>query len=190
MAAITALHRNTGFTKKMPGVKRDRRKGKVRMELGERASYRFAILSTRQVGQMSSVYLHRFGLTGNTWRVLSIIGYYGPMSATEVCRHGSLEADKVTRAVDILGKKKLVLRRRNAEDRRKVVLSLSARGRRVYDEIERLRYAQERKIMKALEPEELDSLYNILDKLEARADEIFVPADGGKGTRPPGGGRG
>lgn len=167
----------------MPAGKRTRKKGKVRLELGERASYRFAILSTRQVGQLSSVYLHRFGLTGNTWRVLSIIGYYGPMSATDVCRLGSLEAGKVTRAVDILRKKRLVLRRQNAKDRRKVVLSLSVRGRQVYDEIERLRYAQERAIMKALEPDELDSLYSILDKLEARADEIFVPVDRGKGAR-------
>ena len=53
----------------------------------------------------------------------------------------------------------------------------------MYDEIERLRYAQERAIMKALEPDELDSLYSILDKLEARADEIFVPVDRGKGAR-------
>ena len=164
----------------MPAAKRRAKKGKVRLELGERASYRFSILSTRQVAQMSSLYLHRFGLTGNTWRVLSIIGYYGPMSATEVCRHGSLEADKVTRAVDILCKKKLVLRRQNRQDRRKVVLSLSARGRRVYDEIERHRYAQERELMAALSPDELDSLYGILDKIEARANEIFVSPDGGR----------
>jgi len=150
------------------------KKGKVRLELGERASYRFSILSTRQVSQMSSVYFNEFGLTGNTWRVLSIIGYYGPMSATEVCEHASLEADKVTRAVDILSRKQNVLRRRNMQDRRKVVLSLSAKGRRVYDEIERHRYIMERDLMSVLDADELDALYGILDKIEQRADEIFI----------------
>lgn len=154
------------------------RKGTIRLELGERASYRFSVLSTRQVGQMASVYLHKFGLTGNSWRVLSLIGYYGPMSASEVCRRGSLEADKVTRAVDILVRKKYVIRRRDREDRRKVALSLSAAGRRVFDELERHRYAMERKLLSVLAPDELESLYAILDKIEARADEIFAPRNG------------
>lgn len=159
------------------------RKGTIRLELGERASYRFSILSTRQVGQMASVYLHKFGLTGNTWRVLSLIGYYGPMSASDVCRHGSLEADKVTRAADILVRKKYVTRRRNREDRRKVVLSLSAAGRRVFGELERHRYAMERELLSVLSPGELDSLYGILDKIEARADEIFPPRNGPEDSR-------
>lgn len=169
-----------------------KKKGTIRLELGERASYRFSILSTRQVGQMASVYLNKFGLTGNTWRVLSLIGYYGPMSASDVCRHGSLEADKVTRAVDILVRKKYVIRRRNREDRRKVVLSLSAAGRRVFDELERHRYAMERELLSVLSPDELDSLYSILDKIEARADEIFVPSNGAadsRGAAPPANGR-
>ena len=157
----------------MPDGKAKLKKGEIRLELGERASYRFSILSARQVTQMVGVTLKQFGLTGNTWRVLSIIGYYGPMSATEVCEHASLEADKVTRAVDILSRKKIVLRRRNRRDRRKVVLSLSARGRRVYDEIERHRHVMEIDLMSVLDADERDALYEILDKIEQRADEIF-----------------
>ncbi len=157
----------------MPDGKAKLKKGEIRLELGERASYRFSILSARQVTQMAGVTLKQFGLTGNTWRVLSIIGYYGPMSATEVCEHASLEADKVTRAVDILSCKKIVLRRRNRRDRRKVVLSLSARGRRVYNEIERHRHVMELDLMSVLDADERDALYEILDKIEQRADEIF-----------------
>jgi DNA-binding MarR family transcriptional regulator len=148
------------------------KKGELRLELGERATYRFSILSARQVSRVARIYLQKYGLTGNTWRVLSIVGYYGPLSATEVCRHASLEPDKVTRAVDLLVGKGYVRRRQDPRDRRKVILSLSAKGRRVYDAIEEIRYEMEREMMGILSPSELDTLYAILDKLEARSNEI------------------
>ena len=149
------------------------KKGELRLELGERATYRFSILSAHQVSRVAKIYLQKHGLTGNTWRVLSIVGYYGPLSATEVCQHGSLEPDKVTRAVDLLVGKGYVRRRQDPRDRRKVILSLSAKGRRVYDAIEDIRYEMERELMGVLTPSELDALYVILDKLEERSDEIL-----------------
>lgn len=153
-------------------------RGQIRLAQGERATYRFSILAARQVSSMASIYLNGYGLTGNTWRVLTIIGYYGPMSGTEVSKRASLEPAKVTRAVDLLAGKGYVLRRRDRNDRRKVVLSLSARGRRVYDAIEEIRYEMETELLSALTAGERETLYRVLDKLEARAGEVLVRREG------------
>jgi hypothetical protein len=72
-----------------------------------------------------------------------------------------------------LVKQGFVLRRQDAGDRRRVVLSLASKGRRVYEAVIQVRDAIEREFLSVLAPVEIAALYNILDKLEARSIEIF-----------------
>ena len=79
----------------------------------------------------------------------------------------------MTRAVDSLVAKGFVLRVHDKEDRRRVVLSLSARGARAFGEIDRVRYAIESEMLALLDPSELIALNRILDKIRLRAVAIF-----------------
>jgi len=50
----------------------------------------------------------------------------------------SLEPAKVTRGIDALAKQSRVLRREGPEDRRRTILTFSAKRRRLHDEIEQV----------------------------------------------------
>lgn len=150
---------------------------RVRLNLKERAAYRFLHLAGQVMRSLAEMYGPRYGLTIGTWKVLSMIGAYGPMSASELGKHTSLEPDKVTRTVDNLVKRNLVVRREDPADRRRVILTLSAKGKMVNNSIEQVRCCIEVDFLSGLDDRELETLYCILDKLDCRADEIFTDKD-------------
>jgi DNA-binding MarR family transcriptional regulator len=119
------------------------------------------------------MYMQEFGLTLSQWKVLPIIGYCAPMSAKEVGERTSLEPEKVTRAVDGLAARGLVIRRADLEDRRRVVLSLATKGKEIFRKSEEIRGAIEREFLDALQPKEKAMFHNLLDKLEQRAVMMF-----------------
>jgi DNA-binding MarR family transcriptional regulator len=141
--------------------------------LDERTTYRFSILAARQTRCLSEMYVQKFGLSVSQWKVLPIVGYCGPMSAKEVGERTSLEPEKVTRAVDQLVTRGFVIRRADPTDRRRVVLSLAAKGKDVFKESEGLRGAIEAEFLDALRPKERAAFHRILDKLERRATVMF-----------------
>jgi DNA-binding MarR family transcriptional regulator len=120
----------------------------------------------------------RLGLTVGGWRTLSLIGRYEPISPGSIAARTSVDADKVTRAVDRLVAKGFVARRVDAADRRRIVLRLTARGLRVYTEIDKVRRAVEEKFLSVLTKDEFARFNALMDKLEAHARRIFT----GKGA--------
>jgi DNA-binding MarR family transcriptional regulator len=138
-----------------------------------RSAYRFSILAARQMRCLSEMYAQVFDLPVSQWKVLPIIGHYGPMSAKNVGERSSLEPEKVTRAVDQLVARGLVTRRPDPKDRRRVILSLAANGKQMFEESEKLRGIIEDKFLGALPPKERLAFHRILDKLEDRAAEMF-----------------
>ena len=118
-----------------------------------------------------------FGLSVNGWKLLSVIEYFGPLSASEAGAHTSLEPAKVTRGIDALAQKRLVLRREDPADRRRTILTLSEKGRRLHDKVEQVSRALERELLSVLTPSERSMLYRTLDKLERRSSEIFARSD-------------
>ena len=149
----------------------------IRLKLNERTAYRFLHLAGQIMRCLAEMYSPRYGLTIAKWKVLSVIGACGPLSATELGRCTSLEPDKVTRTVDDLVKRNLVLRRQDPADRRRVILTLSPKGKGVNDSIEQVRRAIEVEFVGVLNDDELKVLYAILDKLDERAAEIFTGKD-------------
>ncbi len=144
-----------------------------RSDLDRRSVYRFSILAARQTRCLAEMYMQKFGLTVSQWKVLAIIGYHAPMSAKEVAERTSLQPEKVTRAVDGLVAHQYVIRKQDPGDRRRVILSLAPKGKVVFKESERIRGAIEAEFLDVLDAAEKRSFYNILDKLEQRASEIF-----------------
>jgi DNA-binding MarR family transcriptional regulator len=141
--------------------------------LDHRSTYRFARIAALNARAFAAVFARRFRLTVNGWKILTVIGRHAPMSANAASAHSALEPDKVTRAVDVLVKQGYVLRRQDPLDRRRVVLSLSTRGQRVHDELNRMRDLIEHEFLSVLSRTEVAHLYRILDKLEANVVSMF-----------------
>ena len=165
----------------------------IRLELDQRTAYQFAIISKQLNACLAEMHVSRFAISTNEWKVMSIVERFAPVSATEVGTRTSLEPAKVTRALDSLTARGLVIRRRDKEDGRRVSLSLSAKGKRTHGEIETLRFAIEHEFLEGLNGSELDMLYAILDRLEpvaariyrqrARWPDLLVRHSGARGSR-------
>jgi DNA-binding MarR family transcriptional regulator len=142
----------------------------VRLE--NRTAYRFALLSA--MSTRSIVHLcQQHGVTVVGWRTLSLIGNHEPIYPSDIAERSSVDPDKVTRSVDRLVRHGLVARREYALDRRRVVLTLTPRGRAVYKQIEQVRRAMEIEFLSVLSREEQRIFAACLDKLEAQARRIF-----------------
>lgn len=155
----------------------------IRLALEQRITYRFAIISKRLTDRLAEMHQSKYGLSVNGWKIMTVVQRFGPLAAFEVGNYVSLDPDKVTRTVDQLVKQGYVLRRQDKVDRRRISLSLSARGRKVHDEIEQVRCALEIEFLEVLDPSELAGLYSTLDKLEARANAQLSSPDAWKSLK-------
>jgi len=151
--------------------------GSRQLGLDRRTSYRFSIIARRQTRCLAEMHSAACGLSVNGWKLLSVVEYFGPLSASEAGAHTSLEPAKVTRGIDSLVDQGLVLRREDPVDRRRIILSLSAQGKRIHRKVERVSRALERELLTVLTSNELEILYLALDKLERRSSEIFTGTD-------------
>jgi DNA-binding MarR family transcriptional regulator len=146
----------------------------VKVDLKQRTTYRFSLILKRLVDCLAEMHQTKFGITINGWKVMSVVGRFAPLAAVEVGQFVSLEPDRVTRTVDVLVKQRIVARRQDKQDRRRISLSLTVKGKRIQEQIERVRYALEYEFLSVLDDAELETLYRILDKLEPQAKSIFT----------------
>ena len=146
---------------------------RIRRTLDHRTTYRFSMISKRLTDCLSSAFQSKFDLSINGWRVLSVVERFGPLAAFEVGRYVSLDPDKVTRTLNALVKHKLLERREDANDRRRISLSLSPRGKQVYREVDEVRVALEYEFLGVLTASELTTFYAVMDKLDEKANELF-----------------
>ena len=77
---------------------------------------------------LSRVYARRYRIGVPEWRVLVTLGQYGVMTGKAIGAHTHMHKTKVSRAVALLEKRKLLVRRVNRADMREAFLSLTAAG--------------------------------------------------------------
>ena len=148
--------------------------GGIRLDLAERSFYRFSILATQINRCVTGAYIHKFARPAHGWKVLTLLGRFGPMSVSEVTIHASLEIDKVTRILDSLGRQRLIVRRQDRGDKRRTIVTLTSQGKKVVRQIETMIYEMEREFLISLTAGEREAFYAIMDKLQARARDIFT----------------
>jgi DNA-binding MarR family transcriptional regulator len=148
------------------------------LRLDERVGYRFSIITKRLNQALAAMHSKKLGLSVNNWKIMSVIAFFAPLSATELGARTSLDPDKITRAIDTLVQRGYVIRKHDEIDRRKVVLSLSANGKRVHDKIERVASALEVEFLSVLSLEERKALHSSLTKLEQHSSVFFGRREG------------
>jgi len=145
--------------------------GGAALDLERRLTYRFSVISSMVMRAVASMYGPRYGLLPPNWKAMAAIGRYGPMSAKDVCARTTVEPDKVTRAVDRLVALGYVQRAEDEFDRRRVVLSLSPVGRKVYEDIEGATRRIELLLLNALSTREREALDRITTKLQGQTEK-------------------
>lgn len=112
----------------------------------------------------------RWGLTNTDLRLLNILDGAAPMAVSEMSRRSHVDKAWVSRSLRDLEKRRLVLRRSDARDSRVALVSLSARGQALLDEVRPLSLRNEVLLLKGIDAQQLKRM---LDALEENADRLL-----------------
>lgn len=112
-----------------------------------------------------SHYKTRYGMLRTEWRVLFHLGYYGAMTAREVCERSKLHKTKVSRAVAALERRRYLTREQLETDRRSEVLRLTPTGQGVYRDLSAVARDYDASLSARFNPEETEILRRCLRDL-------------------------
>ena len=137
--------------------------------------YRFSRIAARVGNYVAQMYVTRHDLTMPAWRCLAVIARYQPLTAKELATLTSTDAFKVTRAIELLVRRRLIRRDVDKEDRRRASLRLTAEGRTVYKDIEKFTMRLEQELTAEFDQAETAMLRQLLDKLDRQFETRIGP---------------
>jgi DNA-binding MarR family transcriptional regulator len=135
--------------------------------------YRLSVLSNRISNAIARVYAKRFGLSIPEWRLIAVLGRFGPLSANGVAFRTYMDKVRVSRAVQRLLDRGLIERATDTADRRRSILRLSPEGAAIRAEVAPLALDIEKRLLAVLSDEDRHDLDRILKLLDARADTFL-----------------
>ena len=152
------------------------------LKLEDFLPYRLNVCANIVSNALSRIYAERYNIGVPEWRVLVTLGQFGMMTAKAIGIHSHMHKTKVSRAVAMLERRKLVTRRANRDDLREAFLSLTPAGRDIYSDLAPSALEFARKLMETVEPADRAALGRALNKLTERSAQIA--ADIAKGGNP------
>jgi DNA-binding MarR family transcriptional regulator len=151
-------------------------------KLEEFLPYRLNVCASLVSAALSRIYAERYKIGIPEWRVLVTLGQCGLMTAKAVGTHSHMHKTKVSRAVALLERRKLVTRRTNRADLREAFLSLAPAGRDIYKEVTPIAEDFVNQLMDSIDANDRAALDRALKKLAERSAQL-VP-DIAKGGDP------
>jgi DNA-binding MarR family transcriptional regulator len=128
--------------------------------------YRLSALSNRLSQSLASKYGALFNISIHEWRIIAVLGEETKLSAAQIGVHVAMDKVAISRAVKKLLSKDYVVRYLDENDNRRFELSLSARGKQVYQQLVPIALESEAQIISQLSEEEICSLRLLIDKLD------------------------
>ena len=121
-------------------------------------------------------HLEADGVTAAQFKVLIIVQQFGVDTPAELCRYLSLDSGSMTRMLDRLEQKNLIIRRRSDADRRQIRFELTDDGQQLADRLPHIGADAMNQLVGALEPSELVELERILTKVLVAAGDALTIA--------------
>ena len=153
------------------------------LKLEEFLPYRLNVVASLVSQALSRIYAERYGIGVPEWRVLVTLGQYGMMTGKAIGAHSHMHKTKVSRAVALLEKRKLVTRRANRDDLRESFLTLTPAGRAAYDNLVPVALEFARRLSEAIDPADRAAferaVHCLTERSAALAAEVAKAARGG-----------
>ena len=148
----------------------------ARLKLENFLPYQLNVVASLVSQALSRVYSRRYGIGVPEWRVLVTLGQYEAMTAKAIGAHTHMHKTKVSRAVALMEKRRLLARRANRDDMREAFLSLTAAGRAMYEEVAPHALDFARRLTEILTPADRDAFNRALSQLTARSAQLAAEA--------------
>jgi DNA-binding MarR family transcriptional regulator len=144
------------------------------LKLEEFLPYRLNVVASLVSQALSRIYAERYGIGVPEWRVLVTLGQYGMMTGKTIGGHSHMHKTKVSRAVALLEKRKLLARRVNRADLRESFLTLTPAGRAMYEDLAPIALQFTSRLSEAIEPSDRAAFERAVDRLTTRSTELAV----------------
>jgi len=138
--------------------------------------YQLNVVASLVSQALSRIYSRRYGIGVPEWRVLVTLGQYEAMTAKAIGAHTHMHKTKVSRAVALMERRRLLARRTNRDDMREAFLSLTAAGRAMYEEVAPYALDFARRLTEILTPADRDAFNRALSQLTARSAQLAAEA--------------
>jgi DNA-binding MarR family transcriptional regulator len=116
-----------------------------------------------------AAYASDVGIPLSEGRCLAAIGTFSPLSVNDLAQQANLNKGQASRAAQSLVDQGLVRKEASATDGRGVVLTLTAKGERVWQRVMALIERRNAEIVSCLEAREVQQLSGLLDRLVEHA---------------------
>lgn len=115
--------------------------------------------------------------------ILFVLSKDGQQSLKDLAAHFHMSSSAATQTIDELERDGLVVRRADADDRRKVAVLVTTKGKQELASAKRARLAQLKLVLEALSDEELLQLRSIQQKIVQRLEELHCKDSDDKGEK-------
>lgn len=148
--------------------------GAAPLKLEEFLPYQLNVVSSLVSQALSRVYSQRYRIGVPEWRVLVTLGQFEVMTGKAIGAHTHMHKTKVSRAVAMLERRKLLTRRANRNDMRESLLTLTLAGRAMYQELAPHARDFARRLTEVLTPDDRDAFNRALRKITAQSAQLVA----------------
>jgi DNA-binding MarR family transcriptional regulator len=155
------------------------------IDLDDHIATRIAIFANRVSRAASRFYRDRYGIGVVEWRVLMFVGQAKQTSANRICSETDLDKGAVSRSLNVLARMGAVSVKADGADSRRHNVALTAKGRALHDRIVPVALERQRDLLRDLSPAEVETLKDIIVRMQARVGDSKVPPEQPSPKRPP-----
>jgi homoprotocatechuate degradation regulator HpaR len=123
------------------------------------------MLAREAVMQRFRPHLNEHGLTDQQWRIVRALNEAEAMDIAALGRVCCLHTASLSRTLPNLEAEGLVSRRADTQDQRRVSVSLTAKGRRLFEVVAPQSEAIYARLAQEIGPERLEQIYGLLDEV-------------------------
>ena len=146
----------------------------AQLKLEQYLPHHLNVVSSLVAQAVSRIYARRYRIGIPEWRVLVTLGQYDAMTGKAIGAKTHMHKTKVSRAVAVLEKRKLLVRRVNRSDMREAFLSLTASGRQMYQELAPRALEFSRQLTDILTPSDRDAFLRALKQITDRCAKLVT----------------
>ena len=150
------------------------------LKLEQFLPYRLNVVASLVSQALSRIYADRYGIGVPEWRVLVTLGQFGMMTGKAIGAHSHMHKTKVSRAVALLEKRKLIARRANRADLREAFLTLTPAGRTMYEDLAPSAIEFAKRLSDVVDPADRAAFERAIDRLTDRSAKLAAEFAKGK----------
>lgn len=151
------------------------------LHIGQFLTFQLIRLANAAKANVTRKYLAHFGLSVPEWRLLAMTVRFQPVRFSELVANSSIDKGQASRTLQVLTRRGLIATRtltggarRRAGDGAPVILTVTAKGRKLYATLLPVAQRNQAQLLHLLTREERKTLYLVVTKLYAALGDLEV----------------